>query len=420
MEASKKTDYLARFHLDCGFATRALHAGEHVDQPETRAHTNAIFQTSTFVFHSAQEAAEAFSGDGSAYVYTRMGNPTVKVLESKLNALEGAAVKLADPEKRLATVAFSSGMGAVSSAVLAACSRGDTLLLGDAMYGATEHFCSQVLPRFGIRAVEVDLTDLGRLEVALRENPRAKAVLFETPTNPTLKLADIREVSRLVRALAPQARIIVDNTFATPYLQRPLELGADVVLHSTTKYVCGHGTVVGGAVTTADEQLQAQLYEMVKNLGSSPSPFDAWLVNLGLKTLPLRMERHCRNAMVIARYLEQHPKVARVYYPGLESHPQHALARTQMKGFGGVVSFELKGGFEAGRRLMDSIQLWTLAVSLGSVDSLIQHPASMTHACVPKEKRERAGVSDGLVRLSVGLEEVEDLQRALDEALAQV
>jgi methionine-gamma-lyase len=245
-------------------------------------------------------------------------------------------------------------------------------------------------------------------------------VLFETPTNPTLKLADIREVSRLVRALAPQARIIVDNTFATPYLQRPLELGADVVLHSTTKYVCGHGTVVGGAVTTADEQLQAQLYEMVKNLGSSPSPFDAWLVNLGLKTLPLRMERHCRNAMVIARYLEQHPKVARVYYPGLESHPQHALARTQMKGFGGVVSFELKGGFEAGRRLMDSIQLWTLAVSLGSVDSLIQHPASMTHACVPKEKRERAGVSDGLVRLSVGLEEVEDLQRALDEALAQV
>ncbi|HCF57525.1 MAG TPA: methionine gamma-lyase [Myxococcales bacterium] len=420
MEDSKRKDFLEKFYLDCGFATRALHAGEHVDQPETRAHTGAIFQTSTFTFHTAQEGADTFAGERNGYIYTRLGNPTVRVLEAKLNALEGAAIKLADPEKRVATLAFSSGMAAVSSAILSACSAGDTLLVGDVVYGATEHLCSQVLPRFGIRAVEVKMADLEAVEAAMKAHPNAKAVYFETPTNPTLELASIPDVVRVVKAVNPKTRVIIDNTFATPYLQRPLELGADVVVHSTTKYICGHGTVVGGVVTTADEAMKDELYKVIKDLGSSPSPFDAWLVNLGLKTLPLRMERHCASAMAIARHLESHPKVAQVYYPGLESHPQHKLAGKQMRNYGGMVSFELKGGFEAGRKLMDAIHIWTLAVSLGSVDSLIQHPASMTHACVPKEKREKGGVTDGLVRLSVGLEDLDDLRNALDEALAKV
>jgi len=238
--------------------------------------------------------------------------------------------------------------------------------------------------------------------------------------NPTMHLADIAEVSRIVKAVNPNILVAVDNTFATPYLQRPLELGADVVIHSTTKYICGHGTVVGGVVTTINEELKDNLYKVIKDVGSSPSPFDAWLVNLGVKTLPLRMQQHCKNATAIAKYLQTHTKVKAVYYPGLESHPQYKLAKKQMQDFGGMVSFELKDGLEAGRKLMDSIHIWTLAVSLGAVDSLIQHPASMTHACVPRDKREKAGIGDGLVRLSVGLEEAEDLIGALDTALALV
>jgi methionine-gamma-lyase len=375
MEDSKLPDYLEKFYLDCGFATRTLHAGEHVGQPETRAHTSAIFQTSTFVFENAQEGADIFAGAKPGYVYTRLGNPTVRILEAKLNALEGASIKLADPSKRVSSLAFASGMAAVSSTLLAACQNGDTLLLGDVVYGATEHLCSNILARNGIRTVEVDFSNLEKVAAAIKAYPRAKAVLFESPTNPTLKLADIREVTRIIKAVNPKTLVVVDNTFATPFLQRPLEMGADVVLHSTTKYICGHGTVVGGIVTTADEALKDELYKVVKDVGANPSPFDAWLVNLGLKTLPLRMKKHCENAMTIARFLEKHPKVATVWYPGLPSHAQHGLAKKQMADFGGMVSFDLKGGYEAGRRLMDTIKIWTLAVSLGCVDSLIQHPA---------------------------------------------
>ncbi len=419
MEDSKLPDFNSRFFLDCGFATRSIHAGEHVGQPETRAHTGAIYQTSTFVFESTQEGEEVFSGKRPGYIYSRFGNPTVRVLESKLNALEGAAVKRANPDLRISSQAFCSGMAAVSSTLLAACSAGDTILLGDIMYGATEHLCTNILSRLGITSVEVDFSNLEQVEAALRKNPKTRAVLLETPVNPTMKLADIAAIAKLTKTLAPKARLIVDNTFATPYLQRPLELGADVVLHSTTKYLCGHGTVIGGIVTTTDEGMREELFKVLKDVGGSPSPFDSWLVNLGLKTLALRMERHCASAMAVARFLETHPKVARVYYPGLESFPQHALAKRQMSNFGGMLSFELKGGLEAGRKLMDAIELWTLAVSLGSVDSLIQHPATMTHSSVPKEKRLKGGLSDGLVRASVGTEDVADLIRALDEGLAQ-
>ncbi len=420
MEDSKQPDYVEKFCLDCGFATRALHAGEHVGQPQHTSHTTAIYQSSTFVFQSAEDGAEIFSGNKEGYIYTRMGNPTVMVLEAKMNALEGGDVKLASPETRISSLAFSSGMAAISSTVMALCEAGDTIITGNVMYGATEHLAEAILPRFGIRAIEVDTSDLNQVEDAIKAHPEAKCLLFETPTNPMLALTDIAGVAALAARYAPEMVVMVDNTFATPYLQRPLELGAHVVLHSTTKYLCGHGVVVGGCMTTVLDRVKDRAYEFIKDTGGVPSPFDVWLVSMGIKTLPIRMEKHCENAMTIARYLEKHPKVERVYYPGLESSPYHELAKKQMRKFGGMVSFEVAGGVEAGRQLMNNIRIFTLAVSLGCVDSLIQHPASMTHACVPKYKREKGGITDGLVRISVGIEEVDDLLGALDSALAKI
>ncbi len=420
MEDSKLADYLEKFFLNCGFSTRALHAGEHVGQPQQTSHTGAIYQTSTFVFKNAAEGAEIFSGKQPGYVYTRLGNPTLLLLEAKMNALEGKEVKLRNPAVRVSTLAFSSGMSAIASTLLSICSAGDTLILGDVLYGATQHLAETVLSRFGVRALEVDTSNLDAVEALVKANPDAKAILFETPTNPMLAVTDIRALARRVKEIAPGMKVVVDNTFATPYLQRPLEMGADVVVHSSTKYLCGHGTVVGGTLTTTCDDIKDKAYNVIKDVGGNPSPFDAWLVNLGLKTLPLRMDRHCENAMAIARFLEGHPKVERVHYPGLESNRFHDLAKRQMSKFGGMVSFDIVGGLEAGRRLMDQIKIFTLAVSLGCVDSLIQHPASMTHACVPKEKREKGGVTDGLIRVSVGVEDVEDLITALDEGMAKV
>jgi methionine-gamma-lyase len=420
VEDSRSPDFLKRFYLDRGFATRCLHAGEHVGQPQQTSHTGAIYQTSTFVFRSAAEGAEIFSGEKPGYIYTRLGNPSVLLLEAKLNALEGGDVKLRDPGVRVSSLAFSSGMAAISSTLLALCSAGDTLLLGNVLYGATEHLARNVLSRLGIKVVELDTSDLGQVEAAFRAHPDAKAFLFETPTNPMLAVSDIGAICALRTKHAPGLKVVVDNTFATPYLQRPLTLGADVVIHSTTKYLCGHGTVVGGIMTTTSDEVKDKAYTIIKDVGGSPSPFDAWLVSLGIKTLPLRMEKHCDNAAAIAAYLARHPKVARVYFPGLESHPGHALARQQMKRPGGMVAFELDGGVEAGRKLMDTIEVFTLAVSLGCVDSLIQHPASMTHACMAKEKREKGGITDGLVRISAGVEDTADLLDALDTALKKV
>lgn len=418
MEDSLDPDFVKRFYLDCGFATRALHAGEHVGQPQSASHTGAIYQSSTFVFESAAEGAEIFAGERPGYVYTRLGNPTVRLLEAKMNALEGGNVKLNSPQTRISSLAFSSGMSAISSILLALVDAGDTVILGDVLYGATTHLAETLLSRFQVNYVEVDTSDLNAVERVLGENPKAKAILFETPTNPMMSITDIAAVSRIAKSVNPDIKVVVDSTFATPYLQRPLELGADCVVHSTTKYICGHGTVVGGVMTTTSDEIKDKTYVIIKDVGGNPSPFDAWLVNTGLKTLPIRMERHCDNAVAIATYLEKHPKVERVYYPGLESDPHHELAKRQMLKFGGMVSFDIAGGLIAGRKLMDNIEVFTLAVSLGCVDSLIQHPASMTHACVPQEKRLKAGINDGLVRVSVGIEDIEDLLRALEEALA--
>lgn len=420
MEDSKSLDLNKHFYLDCGFATRALHAGEHVGQPQQASHAGAIYQSSTFVFQNAAEGAQIFSGETAGYVYTRLGNPTVKVLEAKMNALEGREVKMRDPNLRISSLAFTSGMAAISSTLMALASSGDTIIMGDVVYGATQHLADNVLARMGIRVVDVDTTNLEAVEKVVRENPAARAFLFETPTNPTMGITDIAGLCSIVKSISPDMRVVVDNTFATPYLQRPLALGADVVLHSTTKYLCGLGTVVGGVMTTVCDDIKDKAYGIIKDVGGSPSPFDAWLVNLGIKTLPVRMDRHCINAMAIARHLEKHPRVERVYYPGLESNPGHELARKQMSQFGGMLSFDIRGGLAAGRELMDNIRIFTLAVSLGCVDSLIQHPASMTHACVPREKREKVGITDGLVRVSVGIEDTDDLIGALDEALNRV
>jgi methionine-gamma-lyase len=421
MEDSKSDDFLEQFYLNCGFSTRALHAGEHVGQPQGVSHTGAIYQSSTFVFQNAAEGAEVFSGERAGYAYTRLGNPTVLLLEAKMNALEGKEVKLRDPKLRVSSVAFSAGMAAISSTLLAVLKQGDTVVMGDVLYGATEHLALNIFPDFGIRHVSVDTSDLDAVADTLKKHPGARVLFLETPTNPMLSITDLEAVSKLAKDLNPNIKIMVDNTFATPYLQRPLALGADVVLHSTTKYLCGHGTVVGGTMTTTDDEVKDATYTMVKDLGTAPGPFDAWLVNLGIKTLPVRMEKHCDNAMAIARFLEGHSKVERVYYPGLESDRSHELARRQMSGkFGGMVSFDIAGGLEAGRKLMDNIKIFTLAVSLGCVDSLIQHPASMTHACVPRPKREAGGITDGLVRISVGIEDVNDLVGALSDALDKV
>ena len=418
MEASNKPEFLKEhFYLDCGFGTRAIHAGEHLGQPRFGNHTNAIFQTSTFSFSSANEGAELFASKRDGYIYTRLGNPTVLVLEAKLAALEGGKFKLDHPEKTVSSIVFGSGMAAVSATLLGILKSGDTLISGNVVYGCTEDLFLTVLPDWGIKVVPVDTSDLAAMERALRENSRVRGVYFETPTNPLMGLTDIRAVSELARSIHPGCHVIIDNTFATPHLQRPFELGADIVLHSTTKYIGGHGAVIGGAVVTTDDDVRDRLFHMMKDLGGCPSPFDAWLVNMGIKTLPLRMARHCANAQAVAEYLEKHPKIGRVLYPGLPSFPQHGLAKSQMSGMGGVLAFEMKGGFAAAERVMNSVRLFTLAVSLGCVDSLIEHPATMTHATVPEEIRRRIGITDGLLRISVGIEDVEDLLNDLEEAL---
>ena len=421
MEDSKRKDAISQFYLKYGFATRCLHAGEKVGQPKSKAHTNAIYQTSTFIFDDAEEGADLFAQKREGFVYTRMGNPTVMVAEAKLNSLEGRDVKLADPEHvRVSSLLFSSGMGATSSLAMALLNPGDALLRGTVLYGSSDHFFNDVLPRHNVKNVLVDTTKLENVEHAIRLNPKARMIFFETPTNPMLDLSDIEEISKIVKSVNPDCLVAVDNTFATPYLQNPLSLGADIVMHSTTKYLSGHGTIVGGALTTKHDWVKDALYKTMKDFGPCPSPFDCWLLNLGMKTLPIRMEKHCQNAKEVAKFLEKHPKVEKVYFPGLPSHPHYELAKKQMRDFGGMISFDVKGGYAAAQAVMNHVHVISLAVSLGCVDSLFQHPASMTHASMSPESRKACGIGEGLIRLSVGIEEVEDIIADLDHALHAV
>ncbi|MDX6769157.1 MAG: cystathionine gamma-synthase [Elusimicrobiota bacterium] len=380
---------------DHGFATKAVHAGQAPD-PATGAIMTPVYLTSTYV----QEWPERHKG----YDYARTVHPTRQALERNLAALEGAAHGLC----------FSSGMAATTT-VVQALSSGDHVVCGNDLYGGTYRVFTKVFARFGLTFSFVDTTDLKAVEAAF--TPKTRLVWVETPSNPLLKITDLRALSALARKHG--ARLVVDNTFASPALQQPLALGADVVVHSTTKYLGGHSDVVGGAVLTSDESLYKE-YKFLQNaVGAVPGPLDCFLVLRGTKTLPLRIERHCANAMTVAKHLLAHPEVAKVVYPGLPTHPGHELAKAQMRGFGGMISFELKGDLERAKRMISSCRVFSLAESLGGVESLIGHPASMTHGSIPREERLKAGLADGLIRLSVGIEDAKDLVADLDAAITR-
>lgn len=384
------------------FSTKAIHAGAN-HCPVTGSHASPIYQTSTFIFQNVEQGARRFAGEESGYIYTRLGNPTMTELENKMAALEGAEAGLA----------AASGMAAISTAILSQVKQGDHIVANDTLYGCTHGLINELLPGYGVEVTAVDASVAENVEKAMR--PNTKVVYVETPANPTMKLVDLKKVAAIAHQYG--AKLIVDNTFMTPYLQRPLEHGADIVVHSATKYIGGHGDVIAGIIAGSNELVSTMRIPYLKDLGGVIGPFDAWLLSRGLKTLALRMDRHCENAQKVAEYLQKHPAVAEVYYPGLPSHPQYELAKRQMDGFGGMISFELKGGLEAGKTLMNSVQLISLAVSLGCVDSLIQHPASMTHSPMPQEARLRAGITDGLIRLSVGVEGIEDILADLEQGL---
>ncbi len=378
-----------------GFSTRAIHAGQKPD-PTTGAVMTPIYATSTY----AQESP----GVNKGYEYARGKNPTREAFEACI----------ADLENGTHGFGFGSGMAATSTA-LELLDAGAHVLTGDDLYGGTYRLFERVRRRSaGMDFSYIDLTDLAAVEAAIR--PETKLLWVETPTNPLMKLADIAALSAVAKKHG--LLMVVDNTFATPWCQSPLDLGADIVMHSATKYLNGHSDVIGGVLVTRDADLAAQLKFLQNSVGGIMGPFDAFLVNRGLKTLGVRMRAHCDNALAIARWLEGRPEVARVYYPGLESHPQHALAKRQMRGFGGMISIVVDGDLARTRQIMERLQVFTVAESLGGVESLANHPAIMTHASVPKEVREAGGVTDNLIRLSVGVEDLDDLIADLEQALA--
>ncbi len=404
-----------------GIGTLVTHSDGH---NEHHAHVMPIYQTSTFSFPDVATGAALFGGQQKGYIYSRLGNPNYDVLVRKYAALEAFDLLQAQPERPIEEVAdgllFTSGMAAISTALFSCLQAGDTIITQEAIYGGTFTLLHNLAPNLGINVVWLSDPTPEAWEAACAAHPNVKVLYAESPANPTMSVVDLGAAAEIAHRY--NAWLMVDNTFATPYCQRPFTLGADVVIHSTTKYLTGHGVVVGGAVlSTHLDYVHGALKTWQKSLGGTPSPFDAWLADLGLKTFEVRMQRHCENAMQIARYLETHPQVASVFYPGLESSPDHEIASRQMLGgYGGMISFELKGGLQAGETLMNNVQLATLAVSLGNVDTLIEHPASMTHAGVPREERLKAGLTDGLVRLSVGIENVEDIIADLEQGLAKI
>ncbi len=393
-----------------GFATLCIHGKKHLNKHESgrpiRAVSTPIFQSSTFAFENVAHGAAVFRGEDPSYVYTRLGNPTQTALETELAYLE----------KGEAALAVASGMAAATTAVLTCCRSGDHIVAGDTLYGGTHQLFTQTLPRMGITVTEVPVQEPANVAAAITKKTRL--VYLETPANPTLVLSDIPAIAEIAHRKG--IPVLVDNTFCTPYLQNPLELGADIVLHSATKYIGGHGDTVAGILVGKADWIMTARMEILRDVGGCISPFNAWLLLRGLKTLPVRMDRHMENAMEIAHFLSYHPKVTRVIYPGLKTHPQHELAKRQQRGFGGMISFTVQGGREAGSTVMDNVQLCTLAVSLGDVDTLIEHPASMTHSTYSEEELVRVGIDPGLVRLSVGLENVEDIIADLRQALALI
>ncbi|HEY53277.1 MAG TPA: aminotransferase class I/II-fold pyridoxal phosphate-dependent enzyme [Caldilineae bacterium] len=410
---------------NAGISTIVNHFAE--GENPHHAHVSPIYQTSTFGFPDVETGRRIFAGEQPGYIYSRAGNPNATQLARKYAYLEGLDLIRqhpdASPDEIVAGRVTASGMAAISSAIMGRVTAGQTVIVQRHLYGNAYRFFNELAPRLGIEVVWVDDLSAGGWEAAFNAHPDAVLAYAETPANPTMLMVDLRMVIEI--AHAHNAWVMVDNTFATPYHQRPLSLGCDVVVHSTTKYLTGHGVVIGGAIVSTHLDYMNSGKDgiglMARILGPAVSPFDAWLANLGLKTFELRMQRHAENGLAIARWLGEHPKVERVGYPGLKADPGHEIALKQMfNGFGGMVAFELKGGYDAGVALMNHVRLATLAVSLGNVDSLIQHPASMTHAGVPPEQRLKVGISDGLVRFSVGVENIADLIADLEQAFAHV
>ncbi len=384
--------------------TKIVHGGQHPDA-ETGAISPPIYQTSTFAFRDADHGARLFSGEEEGHIYTRLSNPTIDLLARKIAYLESSE----------AALIFSSGLSAIFNLVVTVAKSGDKIVSDNTIYGGTFALFKNIFPRLGIDFAFVDATNIDELSSAIRKE--TKLIFVETPANPTLKIIDIAKCVDI--AHRNSIPLCVDNTFATPYLQRPVEFGADMVVHSLTKYFGGHGDIIGGAVVGRQDFIK-ELWDNAKEIGGANSPFNAWLVLRGLKTLAVRMDRHCANAMEIAEFLSKHDKIEQVYYPGLPTHPGHEVAKKQMNKFGGMLGFDVRGGKEAGKKLMNSVKICTLAVSLGDVDTLIEHPASMTHSTYCDEDLKECGIRPGFVRISVGIEKVHDLIEDLDQALIKI
>jgi len=390
--------------LPSDFETKCVHSG--IGEYEFGAVVPPIYQTSTFKFESAQQGASFFTGEQKGYIYTRLANPTVEAMENSIAELEGGYKALG----------CSSGMAAIHTVFASLTSAGDHVVCSAAVYGPTTTLLSTVMKKFGVETTFVDTSNIEAVKKSIR--PNTKVIYVETPGNPTLAITDLKIVAEI--AYANNAKLVVDNTFMSPALQRPFNFGADVVLHSLTKFLNGHADVVGGIVVVKDEETYKSFRKVLNQIGGVIDPFNSFLVHRGIKTLSLRMKKHCENAMVIAEYLEKHPMVKSISYPGLKNHPQYEIGQKQHKGPGGMITFELEGGFEAGQVLMNSVNLCQLAVSLGGVESLIQHPASMTHFSMGREARMKGGITDGLVRLSVGIENVNDIIADLKNSFEKV
>jgi methionine-gamma-lyase len=391
-------------HRDAGFSTKSVHSGEQTC-PLTGSITTPIYQTSNFGFPDLDSLKRIFADPSKGYFYTRYSNPTLEAIENKLADLMGAQRGLV----------FSSGMAALTSAILALVSAGDHIVSAFDIYGGTFNFFANVLPRYGVTVDLVETADARRLAESIK--PNTKVIFFESPTNPLLKLMDIREVAKIGKERG--IPIFMDNTFATPFNQKPIEMGIDLVMHSTTKYLGGHSDLIGGAVAGGEELMQKVMYSRYV-LGGVPDPQSAWLLMRGVKTLKVRMEAHNQNGMEVAQFLEDHPLIDRVYYPGLKSHPQHELAKKQMRGFGGMVSFEVAGENDALGQFLKGLRICQLAVSLGGIESLICPPALTTHRRLSQSERIKVGIKDNLVRLSVGIEDAEDLIDDFEQALGTI
>lgn len=392
-----------------GFGTLAIHAGN-FEKETFGALATPIYQSSTFYFDSCEQGGKRFAGEEGGYIYTRLGNPTTTVLEEKVAALEGAE----------ACCAVGSGIGAVTSCLWSIAAAGKHIVADKALYGCTFAYLNHGMTRYGVEVSFIDTADLEQVKKALK--PNTCCVYLETPANPNLKITDLKAVSKIAHDYNPEIMVVCDNTFATPYLQRPLELGCDAVIHSGTKYLNGHGDVIAGFVCGNKDFITTVKFFGLKDMtGAVMDPFAAFLILRGLKTMEVRMKRHCESAQAIAEYLEKHTKVEKVYYPGLKSHEGHEIAAKQMHGgYSGVIAFEVKGGMQAGIKFCNSLKLATIAVSLGDAETLIEHPASMTHSPYSPEERAAAGISDGLVRLSVGLENVEDIIADLEQGFKHI